>query len=646
MRTFPHLFEPLFVKHIRFKNRIFSAPNMICSMDANGFPTTDMIGYYAEKARGGAAVVTVGDTPVDKEHAPSNPRSFNLSYESLPFLSEIATAIHEHDAKASLELNHGGFVNPPQAIAGKNPIGPVSFIRKDGVLVEAMDEKMIFHVAENFAKAAQLLKTAGFDMCVIHGGHGWLLDQFLSPLYNTRSDNYGGSLENRARFPLLVIDHVREAVGNDFLIEYRMSGSEEIEGGLSKEEGIAFAQLIDDKVDLIHVSAALDTVERQAVHTHPTIFLPHGVNVHYAKEIKKHVKSPVITVGAISNPQMAENILANQEADIIAMTRAIIADPYFPEKAKNGLEKEIIPCVRCLNCLTGMHTGQHFACSVNPRTGREFRLNALTPIPAKSKKLLIVGGGVAGMVAAVTAAQRGHKVMIATKESTLGGLLSFTDFDSLKEDLHRYKEYLIHMVDTLHIKVIYNTEINKNNIGLFQFDGIIIATGSTPIVPPIPGLDLPNVCHALTAYTQLEKLSNDVAIIGGGLVGCEVGLFLAERGHNVKIVEAKDTIAPEANWMHKEGMMEAFEKTTIRCFTQSKVIQITKDGLQVEDPTGKANFIPASSVVYAVGMKPCNNLLEQLKDFAPYVRAVGDCVKVGTVQSATFDGYHAALDFI
>ena len=213
-KYYPNLFQPLTIKRTTFRNRIWSAPNMMCHMDANGFPTEYMIGYYAEKAKGGAAVVTVGDTPVDMEHAATNPRSFNLSYESLPYLSELAMAIHEHGAIASLELNHGGMVGVPEANGGNDPIGPVDFIRDwDGVHVHGMTEEDMDTVAEHFADKAELLKTAGFDMCLVHGAHGWLLDQFISPLYNTRTDEYGGSLENRAKFPLMVVDRIRQRCG-------------------------------------------------------------------------------------------------------------------------------------------------------------------------------------------------------------------------------------------------------------------------------------------------------------------------------------------------------------------------------------------------------------------------------------------------
>lgn len=642
---YPHLFEPLTIKNVTFRNRIFSAPNMMCHMDANGFPTDYMIGYYAAKAKGGAAVVTIGDTPVDFDRAPSNPRSFNLSHASLPFLSELAMAIHEGGAIASLELNHGGLVNPPEAIGGRNPIGPVSFVRDwDGVQVEGMDEAMINEVADHFADAAELLKTAGFDMCLIHGGHGWLLDQFLSPLTNTRTDEYGGSLQNRAKFPLMVIERIRERCGSNFLIEYRLSACEEIVGGLTAEEGIEFAKMIDGKVDLIHVSTALDTEEAQAVHTHPTMFLPHGVNVHYAEAIHKVVKTPVVTIGAITDPALAESILAEGKADVIAMTRALIADPEFPNKAKHGKAEEIIPCLRCLDCLTGMHTGQHFQCAVNQQTGREFRYRNYIKPATQRRKVLIVGGGPGGMKAAVTAAQHGHEVTLAEKTDRLGGLLKFTDYDDLKVDLMRLKNYLIRQVDLYDVNVLLNTEVDAEFVKAGGYDAVIVAVGSTPATPPIPGLMSPAVKHATTVYTDLNSIGKNVAVLGGGLVGCETGLFLAERGHTVTIIEMQSEIAPESNWMHKEGMMQSFSNAPITCLTSLKVSRIDKEGIYAVNSEGSEEFIPADTVVYAMGMRPNTATVEALADSCIDVSAIGDCVRPRKARQAMEEGFNAAVN--
>lgn len=642
---YPHLFEPITIKKTTFRNRIWSAPNMMCHMDANGFPTEYMIAYYANKARGGAAVVTIGDTPVDLEHAATNPRSFNLCYAALPFLSELAMAIHEHGAVASLELNHGGMVGVPEANGGNDPIGPVDLIRDwDGVHVHGMTEEDMDRVAEHFADKAELLKTAGFDMCLLHGAHGWLLDQFVSPLYNTRTDGYGGSLENRAKFPLMVIDRVRRRVGPDFLIEYRMSGAEEIEGGLTKEEGIRLAQLLDGRVDILHVSAALDIEEAQAVHTHPTMFLPHGVNVHYAADIKAAgVKTPVVTIGAISDPGMAEEILSQGKADMIGMTRALIADPEFGNKARTGRADEIIPCLRCLDCLTGMHTGQHFQCAVNCETGREFRYrNYIRPAAAR-KRVLVVGGGPGGMKAAVTAAQRGHDVTLAEETDALGGLLKFTDYDALKADLMRLKDYLITMVGKSGVRVLLHTRADAEFVRQGGYDAVIVAAGSTPARPPIPGLETAE--HATAVYTRLEQVGRRVAVLGGGLVGCETGLFLAERGNQVTIVEMQDEIAPEANWMHKEGMMQAFAKAPITCRTSLRVTRIEPGrGVYAVDAEGREELISADTVVYAMGMRANSAAVQELADSAPYVRAVGDCVRARRVREAMHEAYWAAID--
>ncbi len=639
--SYSHIFSPFRINGLFFKNRIFSAPCMMSAMDMTGRPNQDFINYYASKARGGAAVVTIGDSPVDRLHGTGNPRAFSLDADNQVMLNEIATAIHEAGGLASQELNHAGRMAVKEFCNGAEgwmPWGPSDDVReRDGAAIHGMTKEEIDHTVRKYGEAAKVVKDAGFDMVLIHGGHGWIIDQFLSPLSNKRNDEYGGSLENRARFALEVIAEVRKAVGPSFPIEYRMSGAEETPGGLTKEEGIKFAQMIDGMVEIIHCSAAMDTRPELAVHTHPTIFLPHGVNVHYAEDIKKVVKkSLVATVGAISDPEMAEEILASGKADIVECTRALIADPNFVNKAKAGKAEDIIPCLRCLDCLTGLQMGNGLKCAVNPKTSRDARYEMLINRKTEPKKLLVVGGGPAGMLAAFTAAGRGHDVTLAEKTGKLGGLLNFTDYDELKLDLRRYRDYLICQTNKSSVKVLLNTDVDEAFIKGGGFDNVILAVGSSPAKPPIPGIE--KAIHAIDIKDE-SKLGKTVAVLGGGLVGCETALNLARNGHSVTIIEMQDGIANDANWMHKEGMMQAFAKVDITIKTGAKVSAIKENAVAIEGQ----DDVKADSIVYALGMKANTDIVDKLYGICPNTDVIGDAVRARRVASCVEEAFWAAV---
>ena len=636
---YEHLFTPMKVGTLTFRNRLLSAPNMMCQVRADGSPDDALIAYYEAKAAGGAAQVTVGDTPVDEEHGTTIPRHLVLVSSNLPRLSELARAINSHGAVSSIELNHGGRIN------NTDPWGPVAYTKPNGVQVQAMTLEMMEYTAERYASAAALVKQAGFDMCLLHGAHGWLLDQFLSPLTNTRTDEFGGSLENRAKFPLMVIERVRKAVGPKFPIEYRI-GPEIAPGGLEIEEVIQFLKMAESQIDLAHISAGLDTDPKYAVRTHPTMFLPHMPNVHYAQKVKEAgLRIPVVTIGSITSAEEAEGILSDGKADAVAMVRALIADPDLPNKARLGKEEETIPCMRCLDCLALMQVNTSFSCAANPRTGHEFRLDASEKQVRSAKKVLVVGGGPAGIRAAFTAAQRGHNVTLWEQSDSLGGILRFSDYDDLKTDLRRYKNWLLTMLKKSSVHVCLNRRADPDSVMNFAPDALIIALGSTPTVLPIPGIDGPSVRHATTAYTELGALSDEIAVIGGGLVGCETALFLSGLGKKVTIIEMQNTIAPEANHMHREGMLQAFEKTDIRVRTGLRCSRITDQGVYALDADSNECFIPAESVVYALGQRSVDpSELQSLP--IPYIRTVGDCHTVQKVSGGAFRAYHAAMDLV
>ncbi|MCL6476961.1 MAG: FAD-dependent oxidoreductase [Peptococcaceae bacterium] len=652
MTPYPHIFSPYKIKNTTFKNRIFAAPLAANRVAIGGTPTQEGIDAYETRARGGFSQVTVSETFVDFEYAARHDHGLDLvspnmtthHMESLYILTE---AIKAHGAVASIQLNHVGNVNHPDVLGGKNPIGPSRLIRPDGVEVDEMDEEMIHRVAGNFAKACGAAKAFGFDMVMLHGGHGWLLSQFTSPLSNKRTDKWGGSLENRARFALLVLDKVRAEVGDDFLIEYRVSGDERVEGGMRLEETIEFCKMIQDKVDIIHVTAGIyhSHVETKAF---SSMFDPHGCNVDLAAAIKAAVRVPVVAVGGFNDPALAEQVIAEGKCDFVALGRQQFADPNWVNKALTGRADEIAPCLRC-SCFNPLASSsgarpvpKPFTCTVNPWSGRELRMR-WAPKPLSPKNVLVIGGGVAGMYAAITAAERGHKVTLAEKENKLGGLLWFTEVDPHKHDLKRYKDSLITRVSRLGVKVELNTEVTADYIKLKNPDAVICAVGSEPIVPRIPGIE--NAVQILEGYSNFEKLGRKIVIIGGGLVGCETGLYLAERGKTVHIVEMLDDVAVDSNDSHRRALIPRMKKV-LTYDVGVKCTEITGSGIKVVDREGNERFIEADTVAYAAGMKARSDVVESLRNIVPWYVPVGDCVKARRVEQAVFEGFSAAMDIL
>jgi 2,4-dienoyl-CoA reductase-like NADH-dependent reductase (Old Yellow Enzyme family)/thioredoxin reductase len=637
---YPNLFEPIEIRGVTFKNRIMGAPTGISWLTAKNYPDDNFISYYETRAKGGAALVTCASGMVQADIYPLGGSWLNFDRGILPRLNELSKAIRRHDSVASLELCHGGIFYPPDS-KGRNPVGPSAFLRPDGVQVDEMSIERMDEIADAFAETANLLKTAGFNAVMLHGGHGWLFGQFMAPEFNKRTDEYGGSIENRARFPIMVIDRVRQAVGDAMLIDYRISGDELTEGGHTNADAVAFCKLIEEKVDLIHVSAARDSTDEGAVITHPTIFRKNGCNVWMAEAIKKAVtKAPVATIGGINTPELAEEVIASGKADFVAMARALMADPEFPNKARLGRTRDIIPCTRCLTCLTGLQMTDAYNCSVNPRTGRERFVN---PAPAKEKwNVVVVGGGPGGMQAAITATERGHDVTLMEKTGALGGLLKFSETDDLKIDLCRLMKHLVWKAETCGAKILLDTEATEDSVKALKPDAVVLATGSVPIVPKIPGIEY--AVHALDAYGPDVEIGKTVVIIGGGLVGCETGIELARKGHRVAIVEMKPDFAPDGNWMQRQGMLVPFEEYKMDVLTSHTCREITKNGVIVNDAAGIEKTLEADTVIYAVGMRANQPFGDGYCDLAPTVVRVGDCVAARQVQQAVHEAYYAACD--
>jgi len=642
--SFQHLFQPLKVSGLTLKNRLLSAPTSLAELGAGEHYSPANIAYYRLRAVGGTALVTVGDVIVEISTGRSHPQQVGMDDPTVtPYLVELADAIHSGGAAAGIELDHGGALCSPELIGGKNAIGPSGYVDEWGDTVEEMTQADIVRIADAFGTAAATAKDCGFDLVMIHGGHGWLLHQFISPLTNHRTDRWGGSFENRMRFPLLVIDRVRAAVGNGFPIEFRMSGSERTVGGYDIQTGIKIAAAIDGRVDLIHVSAGTQQNSYSAVLMHPGIFQQHGENSGLAAAIKPVVKTPVVTVGAFSEPELMEQFLAEGHADAIAMGRALIADPFLPKKLLHGQRDELIPCLRCGECQSSMIKNRIIRCTVNPIIGRE--LEYFHPIPTHlRRKVLIAGGGPAGMQAALTACARGHTVVLCEAENRLGGALKFADSADFKRNMRLYREHLIHMVRSRPIDLRLNTTVTNALVKEIAPDVIIAAVGADPLILPVPGATGETVIIGADIGADTSKIGKTVVVIGGGLIGCETALHLAREGRKVTILEMREELAADCSRMHKINLIHQLEQEpNITPAEGMRCTAITGAGVTAVDCQDGEVFFPAETVIMAAGMVARSATVEALRTLAQEYYVIGDCRRARQVMQAVREGYDTAV---
>ncbi len=644
-KYYPHLASPITIGGVTFKNRIFGAPMSNPEMDSECHMRKEDVAFHENRARGGLASVAIGLGIVDPVGRTHTKEVTLYDVMSLPSLKEAANAMHRHNCKAVMELAHGGKYANARGhgeASERYALGPNDETSPSGMTVRAMTDEQIEQAAEAFGAAAKLAQEAGFDMVLVHGGHGWLLEQFMSPSMNHRTDKWGGSLENRMRFPLLVIEKIREYTGGKFPIEFRMSGAEFTEGGYGIDEGVAMAKVLDGKVDIIHVSAGVHEDPDVFVITHPSMFIEHGCNVWLAAEVKKHVKTPVATLGGLNDPDMMEEIIASGKADIVEIARQSICDPFFPEKAFSGNKDDITKCCRCFTCFYNYLTNRTFCCAFNPVVGNELANQHAFP-PTTPKKVVVVGGGPGGMEAAITAAQRGHSVTLYEKAGELGGQLLAEQHISFKQDMFNFVKVLERRLKKAGVTVKLNTELTAEQAAALNADVIITAVGAKPIVPPIPGIDSKKVVGLDALHQQPPALSQKVVILGGGLVGSECAIYLDGLGKDVTIVEMKDDWAADSYFMHKNAMDIYMRKSNIKIHTGTKAKAVTDEGLLCETADGEV-LLPADSILLAAGMKADRQTAESFYNAAPRVFEAGDCIKAGRVLEAVTLGYYRALD--
>ena len=633
---YPNVLSPIRVAGHLLKNRVISGPSTIhTASNGEDHPTEAGIRFFEDRARAGVGLVTCAGVSIGGFNNDGVHASWDITIPNRKnALCDLAERIHVYGAKCTMELigvmPDGWTVSPGCTIMGWAPG------RDEQVPVEVMEQ-----FKAGYVEAAKAIKECGFDGILFHMGHSIPIAQFLSPLTNKRTDEYGGSTENRCRYPREILKACREAVGRDMIFDVRISGSEYMEGGIDLEEGIRIGEQLKEYADILQISAGMHNPDRMTV-THPCSFLPPMPNVWLAEGFKKSGKFDDIvisTVGGVDSLSAADDIISSGKADMVVIARALIADIDLLKKDRAGCHGDVIPCIKCMRCHDSDNYAQHMQCSVNPMVGLETPLEKVLAQPVQPKKVAVIGGGPAGMEAALTALSRGHQVTLFEKSGSLGGALKFSDYVSFKYALKDYKDYLIRQVEKSKIDVRLNTKASPDDVK--DFDAVIAAIGADPLVPPIPGVE--NALVATSTYGHEDTLGSTVIVIGGGQVGCETALHLAKLGKKAIVVEMQTALAPDASKTHRdELMLELDKEKNFEAVLSARCTGVTATSVTF-DRDGKHETVTADSVVLAAGMRAKVGEADSFMGLNDFYREVGDCVRARTVEWATKEGFYAAI---
>jgi 2,4-dienoyl-CoA reductase (NADPH2) len=657
-----YLFKPVRIGKLELPNRVVMTA-MHLNYTPGGKVSERLIAFYEERARFGLSLAIVGGCTVDEYSG--SPDMLSLKDDAdMDGLKRLAEAVHRVGGHLFAQLYHAGAYAHSVFLGGKQALSPSGvFSRFTKETPREMTRSDIIWVIENFAKAAQRAKDAGFDGVEILGSAGYLISQFLSPLTNKRDDEYGGPLENRMRFGLEVLRAVRQQVGSDFPVSYRIAGNDFVPGSHTNEEAKAFAQALDrEGVEAINVTGGWHETRVPQL----LMSIPYGAFTYLARGVKEVVNAPVIACNRINDPLVAEEVLRQGAGDLVGMARAFLADPQILEKAKEGRLQDIVHCIGCAQaCFDHVFMMRPVSCMLHPRSGREFEIREeKAPRP---KRVWVIGGGPGGMMAASTAARRGHDVTLFEEKEQLGGQLLLAGAPSMRSDFRRAVKDLEVQLRNSGAKVRLGQRMDRGKIRRGRPEVVIVATGARPIVPDIKGVELGNVVSAWEVLEGKVPVGREVVIIGGGAVGCETALHICESGtisaetlkflafqkaeswevlerlitrgwRRVTIVEMLERIGQDIGISTRWAMIQDLHRLGVRVITGAKAKEIQPDGVLIQRGD-KEEKVPCDTVILAVGSRPLDEISQKIVGFVPEIHVIGDAKTPRKALDAIWEGY-------